>query len=214
MSATYQIKGLAMSTCTRTVVAAFEEIGGLSYEIVPVDFQAAEHKSADYLATFQPFGQIPVLLEGDFKMFESRAIIRYVAAKHGADTLYPTDLKKRAIVEQWLSVNQSNNGPATDIVVEFIFKKMRGGSPDESRVPELTEKLNNYLAILDKQLASTGAFIAGSDFTLADVSFLPYFEYLLTIPQFSNAFDKHEHVKKWWEAASNRPSWKKATGKN
>ena len=206
----YKIKGIAQSTCTLTVTAAFEEIG-VKYEIDTVDFATGEHKSPAYLEKYQPFGQIPALIDGDFQLFESRAILRYVAAKHGADSLYPTDLQKRAVVEQWLSVNQSNNGPVTDIVSEFVFKVMRGGTPDESRIPELTTKLNTYLAILDKQLSSH-TYIAGEDFTLADVSFLAYFHYLLRVPAFANAFDNFANLKRWWQSVSSRPSWKKVTG--
>ena len=211
-AAAYQIKGVAFATCTLTVAAAFNEIG-VEYDLINVDMMKGEHKSPEYLEKYQPFGQIPALIEGDFHMFESRAIIRYIANKHGAESVYPSDFKKRAIVENWLSVQQSNNGPASDIVVEFVFKPMRGGTADESKVPELTQKLNAYLAILDKQL-SKHAFIAGEDYTLADISFLSYFHYLVSVPQFANAFDSFPHLKKWWQVVSTRPNWVKALPKH
>ena len=209
----YKIKGHPIATCTRTVVTAFEE-AGVPYEIDVVDLFNNAHKTPEYLENVQPFGQIPALIEGDFKMFESRAIIRYIADKHGAKDIYPTDFKKRAIVEQWLSVQQSNNGPANEIVFEFFFKAMRGGTPDESKVPEFTEKLNTYLAILEKQLASTNAFIAGENFTLADISYLSVFDYLLKVKQFANAFDNYPNLKRWWAASTSRPSWQKAIASN
>ena len=192
-------------------MTAMEEVGA-TYEIETVNLAKLEQKAPEYVAKYQPFGQIPVLLEGDFKVFESRAIIRYVAAKHGADTLYPTDLKKRAIVEQWLSVNQSNNTPVTDVVIEYVFKPRKGIASDPTKVPEYQEKLKAYLSILDKQLASTNAYIAGQDFTLADLSFLAYNELLLKIPGFETSFEEHTNVKRWWSLISERPSWKKATG--
>ena len=210
-TAAYQIKGVARATCTLAVAATFNEIG-VEYELIDVDMMKGEHKSAEYLDKFQPFGQIPVLIEGDFQMFESRAIIRYIAAKHGAESVYPSDFKKRAIVENWLSVQQSNNGPAIDIIGEFTFKFLRGGTPDESRVPELTEKLNAYLAILDKQL-SKHAFIAGEEYTLADISFIPYFHYVLAAAPFVHAFDSFPNLKRWWQAVSTRPSWVKSLPK-
>ena len=208
----YKLKGTSFATCTRTVITTLEEVGA-KYELEVVDLAVGEQKTPEYVAQFQPFGQIPVLIDGDFKLFESRAIIRYIADKHAADSLYPKDLKKRAIVEQWLSVNQSNNGPVTDIVIEFIYKPFGGVAPDVSKVPAFTEKLNAYLAILEKHLASN-AYFAGDEVTLADISFLSFFECLLQIPAFSNAFDGFTHLKKWWENVSSRPSWKKATGKN
>lgn len=207
-SATYTIVGIDNSTCCRTVSATLEELGQ-TYEFQVVDFPTI--KSADYLANLQPFGQIPVLIDGDFKLYESRAIIRYLADKHKADHLYPSsDLRKRALVEQWLSVNQSNASPVTDIVVEFKFKVHRGQTPDRSKIPDLQAKLDVFLAILDKQLESN-AFIAGSDFTLADISFYAYNHELLLLPDFKDSFNSFKHVQRWWNDVSNRQSWKKAT---
>lgn len=206
---TYTIKGFSRSTCTLTVAMTILEAGA-SYEIDFVNILAGEQKAPEYVDRFQPFGQIPVLIDGDFHMFESRAIIRYVAAKHGAESLYPTALQKRAIVEQWLSANQSNNTPVTDIIVEFLFKRARGETPDESKLPEMTTKLNDYLSILDKQL-STRAYIAGDEFTLADISYMPFMHYLVGLPEFTGAFDGFENVNKWWKLISNRPTWKQVT---
>lgn len=208
----YIVKGSPGSTHTRTVIMALEEIG-VAYELEVVNFATGEHKSVDYTERFQPFGQVPVLVDGDFQLFESRAIVRYVSDKHGADSLYPTDLKQRALVDQWLSVNQSNNGPVSSIVAEFMLKPMVGGTPDVTKLPEMTGKLNAYFSILDKQLASTHAYIAGESFTLADISFIAYFEYVLHVSHFANAFDNFANLKRWWNDVTSRPSWKKASGK-
>lgn len=207
-----------LSTCTKTVLIVLEEIGHsvAPYTIQTVDLMKGEHKKPEYLERYQPFGQVPSIDDGDFHLFESRAIIRYLASKHidqseAAASLYPKDVKQRALVEQWLSVNQSNNTPITDVVVEFLFKAWRGGTPDESKIPEFKEKLVTYLNILDKQLAKT-AFLAGDHFTLADVPFIPYIDLFLNIPHFSNSFDNHANVKRWWTAISSRESWKKTLG--
>lgn len=206
----YRILGLAASTCTRTVVTVMEEVGA-KYEIQTVNLAKQEQKAPEYTSQFQPFGQIPVLIDGDFKVFESRAIIRYVAAKHNAETLYPTDLKKRALVEQWLSVNQSNNTPVTDAVVEYVFKPRKGGVSDASKIPEYQEKLKSYFSILDSHLASS-TYLAGEDFTIADASFLSYNYLLLAIPGFETSMEEHTNLKRWWGLISERPSWKKASG--
>lgn len=206
----YLIKGLSAATCTRTLTITLEELGQ-KYEIDPINLFAGEHKRPEYIAQFQPFGQIPVLIDDGFQLFESRAIIRYLATKHSSESLYPTDLKKRALVEQWLSVNQSNDGPVSDIVVEFRVKKLRGQTPDESRVPELLTKLKVFLGILEKQLASTGAYLTGSDFTLADISFLPMLGFALAEPHFAHVLDEFPNVERWWKASSGRQSYKTAT---
>ena len=76
--ATIKVVGSAGSTCARTVIATLEE-SGLAWELQPVNFAVGEHKSAEYLAKQQPFGQIPVIWNGDFRLFESRAIAGYAA---------------------------------------------------------------------------------------------------------------------------------------
>lgn len=205
----YTLVGHHGSTCSRTVIATLEEAGA-KYEIQTIDLMKGEHKTPEYVAKYQPFGQIPALVDGDYTLFESRAIARYVASKEHADELYPTDLKKRGLVDAWLSVNQSNSGPIVDIVVEFIFGPFRGATPDESKRAGLTEKLNGLLDVLETRLTQS-KFLAGDHFTLADLSFLAYTTYLLQSPGFEKPFEGHKHVKAWWEAISTRPSWKKAT---
>jgi glutathione S-transferase len=207
----YKVLGHAGSTCTRTVVATLEEVGA-PYELQTINFGAGEHKAPEYLAKHQPFGQIPVLYDGDFRIFESRAIAKYVADNSKNDTLYPADLKKRALVEQWLSVNQSNSSPITNIVVEFFFgPAFYGKTADATKTPALKEALNKLFDILEAQL-KTSKFIAGDEFTLADIVWLPYLHYLTAnCPGFENVFDGHSHLKAWWQACTTRASWKKAT---
>ncbi|PRP78540.1 hypothetical protein PROFUN_13597 [Planoprotostelium fungivorum] len=118
---TIQIKGAAISTCVR-----------IDYELIFVDVRNGEHKTAEYKEKYQPFGQIPVLIDGDFQVFESRAIARYIADAHGKadNTLYPKDAKKRAIIEQWISVEQSHFKSVEEIVWQLLFLPRWGGQPD------------------------------------------------------------------------------------
>lgn len=212
MASKLKILGAYGSTCTRVVLAALEEIG-TEYEVQPINFMAGEHKSADYVAKHQPFGQIPVLYDGDFKLYESRAIAKYVIEKSGKDALYPTDLKKRALVEQWLSVNQSNSGPVVAIAYEFVFGPKFFGKPaDESKIPALTESFNKLMDVLEAQLKTT-KYLAGDEFTLADISFLPHLQYVVTVPAFATPFEGHPHVKAWWSACTSRPAWQKVASR-
>lgn len=208
----YVLRALPGSTCARTIIATLEEVGA-SYEIVPVDMLKGEHKSPEYLDKYHPFGQIPVLFDGDYRIFESRAAARYIAEKHNATELYPTDLKQRGQVEQWLSVNQSNSAPLTEIVSEVYFGPFFGRTFDTSKIPAMTEKLNTLLSVLDKHL-SKSKYLAGDNFTLADLSYLPFTHYVVTkCPGFENSLDGFTHVKKWWDDISSRPSWKKTASK-
>lgn len=208
----YKIVGHYGSTCVRTVVTVLEELGA-NYELEEVNLFKGEHKTPTYLAQHQPFGQVPTLYDGTFRLFESRAIARYLADKHKSETLYPSDLKKRAIVEQWLSVNQSNSGPVSDILTEFFFKPaFTGSTGDASKVPEFKKSLDGLFAILEAQLQShKGKFIVGDDFTLADIVWLANFEYLTTkVKGFETPFENFPKLKQWWQACTARPSWQKA----
>ncbi len=78
---TIKLYGMTMSTCTRRVRCVLEEMG-LPYEIVLVDLRKDEHKQPAHLA-IQPFGKVPVLEDIDgTKIFESRAIMRYLVKKY------------------------------------------------------------------------------------------------------------------------------------
>jgi glutathione S-transferase len=97
-----KVHGVVQSTCTRRVLTALIE-KGVPYELVAVNFQAAEHKSAPFLA-MQPFGKIPVLDDDGFLVYESRAICKYIAKKYASQgtKLIPAedDLKGYALFEQ------------------------------------------------------------------------------------------------------------------
>src|SRR4051812_27691948 len=104
-----KVYGHPMSTCTRKVLATLAEREA-PFELVLVDLMKGHHKAPEHLAR-QPFGQIPVLEEGDFRLYESRAIIRYLDEVLPGHKLTPSDAKGRAVMEQWISIESSNFTP-------------------------------------------------------------------------------------------------------
>lgn len=212
-STTYKVLGSTVSTCTQTVLATLEEVGA-SYEFELIDVVGGGTRHPDFLAKYNPFGQIPALVDGDLVMFESRAIARYIALKHGAKTLYPIDEPQQAaLVEQWLSVNQSNNGPVFETFSEYFVKPLRSLTPDASRIDEFKLKMDPYLTILDNQLAKT-RYLAGENYTLADLSFVSMTRTVLACDGFGNTFDKYPNLKRWWSEISERKAWKKIRSAN
>lgn len=119
----------------------------------------------EYLA-LNPNGLIPVLVDGDFVLWESNSICRYLAAKHGATPLLPAEPQARALVEQWMDwqAGELNNS------WRVAFMALVRGQP---AAPEAVQASvvgwNRHMAMLDAQLARTGAFVTGDAFTLADV---------------------------------------------
>jgi glutathione S-transferase len=185
---------------------------GQQAELVLVDLMKGEHKQAAHLAR-QPFGVIPALDDDGFQLYESRAMMRYVDAKFPGVSLTPSDLKSRARMEQWISVEQSYvSPPLMKIVREKIFKKMAGGGAADLAVVETERaKLASTLDDLDKALAKD-EFLAGNSFSLAEVTFMPYFEYLFPAES-GDLVTSRANLGAWWKRISERPSWKKVTQK-
>jgi glutathione S-transferase len=200
-----KIFGHPMSTCTRKVLMTLAE-NDVPYEMTVVDFAKGEHKAEAHVAR-QPFGRIPTLDDDGFTMFESRAISRYVDQKAGGK-LVPSDAKTRAKVEQWISIETSEfSGHAMKFIYEHIFKR-----PQEPAVLEAAKQsLETTCAFMDKTLAKQ-PYLAGSDFTLADVCFMPYLEYAMNTPA-KEIFAKYPHLMAWWNKISERPTWRRVVSK-
>jgi glutathione S-transferase len=202
-----KIYGNPLSTCTRKVLVTLAE-KGQEAELVVLDFAKGDHKQPAHLAS-QPFGVIPSLDDDGFQLYESRAMMRYVDAKYPGTPLVPGDLRARARMEQWISVEQSYISPAAmQIVREVMFKKMMGGgAPDPKVVEAGRAKLSHGLDVLDKALAKD-PYLAGSTFSLADVTYLPYLEYLFP-SEAGDLVTSRANVGAWWKRISERPTWKK-----
>lgn len=118
-----------------------------------------------YLA-MNPNGLIPVLIDGDFTLWESNAICRYLATKLYATELLPTEPRTRATVEQWMDwqAGELNNSWR----VAFMAL-VRGQPATPEAIQQGVASWNKHMGLLDAQLARTGAFVTGSEFTLADI---------------------------------------------
>lgn len=205
-----KVYGNPGSTCTRKVLMTFAE-KGVTPHVDVVDMAKGQHKSPEHVAR-QPFGQVPVLEDGDFRLYESRAICRYLDAVLPGPALCPSDPKDRARMEQWVSIETSNFTPhAMGVIFQAVFAPMRGGTPDEAKIAESKAKLVPAVDVLEKQLAGK-TFLLGDTFTLADVMYMPYLEYLSMTPAMELVTSR-PNVAGWWERIRSRPTWQKVTGK-
>jgi glutathione S-transferase len=205
-----KVYGHPMSTCTRKVLTTLAEKNHKA-EFVLVDIMKGDQKSADYLAK-APFGQVPVIDDDGLILFESRAIIRYLDAKLPGQALTPSDPQSRARMEQWFSVEQSYvSGPAMKIVWQNMFVPMRGGTPDQEVITKGREELDRALDITEKALGKQ-EYLAGGTFSLADITWMPYIEYLFPAKA-GDAITSRPNLNAWWNRVSSRASWQQATGK-
>lgn len=162
-----KILGRDNSINVRKVLWLCEE---LNLEYVREDwgrgFRSAQ--SPEYLQ-LNPNGQIPVVLDGDLVLWQSNSIIRYLANAYDKEhQLYPTQAKERFFVDQWIdwqAIELNNSWTYT------IMSLLRH-SPDH-RDPNLLQQgiddWNHHMQILDQQLEKTQAYVAGTEFTLADI---------------------------------------------
>ncbi|KAK1398890.1 hypothetical protein POM88_008753 [Heracleum sosnowskyi] len=203
-----KVHGVKVSTCSQRAFATLNE-KGLDFQLVPVDMQNAEHKKQPYLS-LNPFGQIPVLEDGDLKIFESRAITQYIAYAYAdkGNPLVVQDQKKMAIVSVWMQVEaQHFDPPASRIGWELVYKPMFGQQTDNAAVEENEAKLAKVLDIYEARLTES-KYLGGDCFTLADLNHLPAIKILMGTPS-SKLFESRSHVKAWCDDIQARPSWQK-----
>ncbi|RDX68956.1 Glutathione S-transferase F9 [Mucuna pruriens] len=192
----------------RVIVCLIEK--EIEFETVHVDGFKGEHKQPEYLK-LQPFGLLPVIQDGDYTLYESRAILRYYAEKYkdqGTDLLGKT-LEERGLVEQWLEVEAHNYYPPIyNLVMNILVSPLLGLPSDPKVIQESEEKLGKVLDIYEERLSKT-KYLAGDFFSLADLSHLPFTHYLMNQMKKEYMFRERKHVSAWWDDISNRPSWKK-----
>lgn len=201
-----KLYGIASSTCTGRVLLSLFEKEVEDFELVIVNVRKGEGKKPEHLK-LQPFGLIPVLEDGDLTLYESRAIIRYIANKYeGQGTaLYGKDIKERAKVDQWLEVEGQNFNSAIRSSLGVVSKP----PIDEVQLTETFGKLGKVLDIYEDHLSKT-QYLAGDFFSLADLSHMTTgWKLFDKYKQGSILFEGRPHVKAWWENISSRPAFKK-----
>jgi glutathione S-transferase len=206
-----KVYGHPGSTCTRKVLTTLAEKGH-AFEFVTVDIMKGAGRSPEHLAR-QPWGQVPVLEEDDgWQLIESRAIIRHLDATLPGASLTPSDARARAKMEQWISIEAANFTPGVmKILGQLLFARWRGEEPQMSIVEDGRAQVRKAVAVMEKELAAQ-TYLAGDGFSLADICFMPYIEYLFMTGEGALITDA-PHVGAWWTRISERDSWQKVRAK-
>ncbi len=200
---TIKVHGHPLSSCTRKVLITLAE-KKCAHTFVTVDLFTGEQKGEPHLSR-HPFGVVPVLEDGEFLLYESRAIIRYLDVTLPGPRLTPTNAKDAARMEQWLSVDQSYVAPHTRaLAVERILKKHQGNAPDPMAESAAEAALTKAFAVHDRALASS-QWLAGDAFSLADASLAPYVASLPIIGA-PHVTANLPHLEAWWKRALGRDS--------
>ncbi|GKU86811.1 hypothetical protein SLEP1_g1286 [Rubroshorea leprosula] len=206
---TIKLHGAPMSTCTAKVLTCLHE-KGIDFEFVPINLLAGEQKQPSFVAK-NPFGLVPVLEDGDFTIFESRAITSYLAEKFkdsGCDLIRHGNIKESAMVKVWMEVESQQYSPAVSpIFFQYFIVPKRGGSPDQAIIDESSGKLGKVLDVYEQRL-SGAKYLAGDFFSLADLHHLGLTFYFMKTPC-ARLINERPHVKAWWEDISSRPAFQK-----
>ncbi|KAJ0966916.1 hypothetical protein J5N97_023833 [Dioscorea zingiberensis] len=146
----------------------------------------------------------PGFEDGDTKLFESRAICRYVSEKYadqGNKYLLGRDLLERVSIEQWLKSEEHNFDPPSRVLIFHL-----AFAPNRGLIEQNERKLAKVLDVYEQRLGDS-RYLAGNEFSLADLTHLPHSHYLANSKKWGHLFNSRKNVRKWWERISNRDSW-------
>lgn len=192
------VYGNKIATCTQRVLILLEELN-LKYELRELDLMKGQHKDPRYL-TLQPFGKVPAVVYGDYKLFESRSILRYIAKNNTDDS--DLTLNDNPYVDMWLEVESQNfNPPISKYIYEKVFKKWKDPEAieDEAILTAALDELSSVFDVYEKRL-SESKYIGGNAFSIADISHVPYLHMFVNIGEENKKFlKKYPHVYKWYK---------------
>jgi glutathione S-transferase len=181
---------------------------GLELEEKKLDFAKGEHKNPEYLA-INPNGAVPTLVDGDFVLTESRAIMQYLASKKPESGLLPRDEAARADVTRWQFWDAAHFSPQMGTLgFEKVVKPMIGlGDPDHAKVEEALGNFRRFAAVLDKRLAGR-KYIVGNALTIADLTIASS---LMYSKQVDAPIAEFPNVQSWFSRMCELDGWKKAS---
>ncbi|KQK07516.1 glutathione S-transferase 4 [Brachypodium distachyon] len=211
MAPALKLYGWAMSPFVARAMLCLEE-SGVEYELVPMSREAGDHRVPDFLSK-NPFGQVPVLEDGDLTLFESRAIARHVARKYKPELLSGDGSPAAAAaVDVWMEVEaQQHSGAAGAIVFQCILADLIGAGRDQAAVDENAAKLGKVLDVYEARLSGTRYLAGGAGVSLADLSHFPIMRYFMDT-EYAAMVEERPHVKAWWEELKGGPAAIKVAG--
>jgi glutathione S-transferase len=138
----------------------------LPYERIDAGLEHGVNTEPWYLA-LNPNGRVPLLEDGSFTLWESNSIVRYLAGKHGMNSLCPVSLEARALAERWMDWQLSTLITPVSTVFQNLYRRPVERR-DATAIERGTVDANRALLLLDAHLA-TQAFVAGERFTMGDI---------------------------------------------
>lgn len=191
----------------RRVNATIQHLG-LKIEVI--EQAMADLKKPEYLA-LNPNGKVPTLVDGDLRLWESRAIMQYVASQKPGNSLWPSDAKRQADIARWQFWEAAHLSKGTGAYAfEMLFKKIfMKQEPDPVALAVGDKEWHTFAPVLNAQLESR-KWMLGDDLTLADFSIGACFSYA---EPSGLPWGNYVHIKAWCSRLSEIPAWKSTAPK-
>lgn len=175
----------------------------LPLEYVHVNLGKGQHKTPAFLA-MNPNGKVPVLVDGDVSLWESNAILCYLADKAGSD-LWPKDARQYEVL-RWLMWDATEFAPqAGTLYFEHIIKSRFGiGAPDSAEVQKATQGFVRFAAVLEAHLRGR-SYLVGDALSVAD------FAVAITLPYAQQAhlpLDDFPEIRRWHSQMEKLEGWR------
>jgi GSH-dependent disulfide-bond oxidoreductase len=191
-------------------ITMFLEEAGLDYTIHPINISAGDQFKSEFLA-FSPNNRMPAIIDRDpadggesVPVFESGAILLYLAEKTGR--FLPTNLRSRKTVTEWLFWQMGGLGPMAGQNHHFGVY-----APEKLpyAISRYVNETNRLYGVLDRRLAGR-SFIAGEDYTIADMACYPW---IVPWKRQQQNLDEFANLRRWFDAVRERPATARAYAK-
>ena len=196
---------------SRRVLAVAYHLG-LDPELIELSLPKGEHMNPDFVA-LNPNHKIPVFVDDDgFTLWESTAIMQYLAKKESGHTLYSDDIKEQADINRWLHWNIAHWSPACGVYVfEYLVKNFLNlGDPDPDELKKGEELFFRFAKVLDHHLKDR-KWLVGNDVTLADYAVGSFLDH---VDSAHMPIDNFEQIQGWYADIESLEAWQKSAPAN
>ncbi len=210
----FVIHSIPGSPFGRAVMIALEEKGA-KYRLAPV--APATLRTVEHLER-HPFGRVPVMEHGDFRLFETQAILRYLDRTLPAPALTPADPQAAGRMDQLMNINDWYLFQGVANVIGFqrvVAPRLLGLASDEAAIAAAMPKAHVVFDALARQLDDR-TFFVGDSISLADVVLAPQLDFFRDTPEWQPLTAKSANLHRWLDRMNARPSmaattWERAT---
>jgi glutathione S-transferase len=178
---------------------------GLPYQLRPVapgTFRLPEHLAR------HPFGRVPVLEHGEFSLYETQAILRYIDRIAPTPSFTPWDAKEAARMDQLMNINDWYLFQGVSSVICFqrvVGPRLMGKVPDEELISAAMPKAHAVFGELSRLLGDQ-RFFANDELSLVDILMAPQLDFFFETPEWETLTSRHPNLRSWLERMRARPS--------